>query len=738
MNSIRKLSEQAPDCIQAAQIGALLSIARAALFANLVVALLVVFFLREVVEVERLSGWLAGVVAVTLGRWVVLRRSRKAAGGVASAEAWRRAITWGALASGVIWGSSTLLVFPAHSLPHQLFVLCTLVGMMAGSAVSWSAYFPAVSAFFVPMTVFILMRLLLEAQSADAMHGLYLGLISTFLVFVLALYAFARNANRSFCALVRETERSISGERYKSLFDGAQIPMMLIDPQDGRIVDANTVACEFYGYSEDQLKEMSVLDLEAVADGEVFPYSGQEVRYHQLQQTTASGSVRRVEVYSGPVQMGELRVLFYVIHDITQRSEMEQQLKLGKLQLRTILDNMPLMAWLKDTEGHFLEVNTLHARSTGLGIPARVVGKTDADIWPKELAAKYRRDDLAVMESRNKLQAEEIGLEEGRLRWYNTVKVPILGGDGEVVGTAGYAQDITERKRTDESMRLAAAIYQSSSEAIMVTNEHNLIVEVNPAFTRITGYELDEVKGRNPRLLQSGKHDREFYQNFWHQVLSLGYWHGELWDRRKNGELYAKWVSITLIRRDDDSILYHVAQFSEITEKKKQDELVWQQANFDSLTGLPNRRLFRDRLEQEIKKANRSGGQLALLFIDLDRFKQVNDTLGHEMGDRLLAEAAKRISACVRETDTVARLGGDEFTVILPNFGEELQLERLSRKIVEQLNLPFNLGSEQAHISASIGTTLYAEGQHDADSLLRHADQAMYAAKAEGRRTESP
>jgi diguanylate cyclase (GGDEF)-like protein/PAS domain S-box-containing protein len=291
-----------------------------------------------------------------------------------------------------------------------------------------------------------------------------------------------------------------------------------------------------------------------------------------------------------------------------------------------------------------------------------------------------------------------------------------------------------EKLKTRESTRLAAAIYESSLEAVMVTDENNLILDINPAFTRITGYTLEEVAGQNPRILQSGRHDKEFYLEMWRTLESEGRWQGEIWDRRKDGELHVKWANISVIRNPDGSVYRHVAQFSDITEKKQKDALIQRQANYDFLTDLPNRRLFQDRFAQEIKWTNRTEAPLALLFLDLDRFKDVNDTLGHAKGDILLVEAARRISQCVRETDTVARLGGDEFIILLPKFSERLHLERIAQDIIHSLEKPFDLGGgDMAYITASIGITIYPDDAQDIESLLKHADQAMYAAKDEGR-----
>ncbi|HQT26717.1 MAG TPA: EAL domain-containing protein, partial [Burkholderiales bacterium] len=267
-----------------------------------------------------------------------------------------------------------------------------------------------------------------------------------------------------------------------------------------------------------------------------------------------------------------------------------------------------------------------------------------------------------------------------------------------------------------------------------ITDENNDIVDVNPAFTLLTGYTRKEVLGKNPRILQSGRHDKAFYREMWRAILERDHWKGELWGLNKDGSLHFMLTNISVIRHADGSIYRHVAQYFDITDRKQNEELIWKQANYDTLTGLPNRRLFLDRLEQETRKANRTGLSLALLFIDLDRFKEINDTLGHAKGDLLLVEAARRIRACVRETDIVSRLGGDEFTIILSDFGEHAHIERIAHDIIHALSLPFELESDNiAYVSASIGITLYPDDAGNLEELIKHADQAMYSAKAQGR-----
>ena len=296
-----------------------------------------------------------------------------------------------------------------------------------------------------------------------------------------------------------------------------------------------------------------------------------------------------------------------------------------------------------------------------------------------------------------------------------------------------YFRDISKRKEIEESMKLASLVYQSSSEAMAVTDPDGIIMDINPAFTAVTGYTREEVIGKNANILNSGRQDDSFYQAMWHSINATGTWQGEILNRRKNGEIYAEWLTINTICDENGLPYRRVELFSDITKRKESEQIIWHQANFDILTGLPNRNMFQDRLDQEIKKAQRSGQQLALMFLDLDHFKDVNDTLGHGLGDQLLKETANRISSCVRASDTVARLGGDEFTILITDLEGHSSVELISRKILQKLAEPFHLGENVVYITVSIGLTFYPEDSEDIDTLLKNADQAMYAAKSEGR-----
>ena len=289
------------------------------------------------------------------------------------------------------------------------------------------------------------------------------------------------------------------------------------------------------------------------------------------------------------------------------------------------------------------------------------------------------------------------------------------------------------RRRSDAELQLALSVYTVSKEAIVVTDADNKIIQVNPSFTTITGYAADEALGRDPKFLTSGRTSRHVYKAMWTRLMEDGHWQGEVINRRKNGEEYFELLTVSLIRNADGSPMRYVGMFADITEWKNAQDVIVRQANFDTLTGLPNRRLFRDRLEHEMKKTDRDRGQLVLMFLDLDHFKEVNDTMGHDAGDQLLIEASKRMMACVRSSDTVARLGGDEFAVILGGVPSAQLAERVAGEIITALEAPFHVKSEMAHVSASIGITIYPTDAKDAESLMKSADQSMYAAKAQGR-----
>jgi len=292
--------------------------------------------------------------------------------------------------------------------------------------------------------------------------------------------------------------------------------------------------------------------------------------------------------------------------------------------------------------------------------------------------------------------------------------------------------------RTSEtSLRLAYKVIEASHDAVMITDAKGIIQSVNPSFCKLTGYSADEALGQTPSLLSSGQHDQLFYQQMWQGLQQQGYWQGEIWNKRKNGEIYPEWLSISAVRNDQGAINQYAAIFSDITERKKREQKIHELAYFDELTGLANRRLFQDRLEQALANAKRHHHQLAVLFLDLDLFKRINDTLGHQAGDEALRQVAKRLQKASRAGESVARLGGDEFTMLVPECETKEEIVKLAQRIVAQFELPFQIQQNELALTTSVGISIYPQHGHTASELLKCADAAMYQAKESGRNNYS-
>ncbi|MFZ1766352.1 MAG: EAL domain-containing protein [Candidatus Nitrotoga sp.] len=299
-----------------------------------------------------------------------------------------------------------------------------------------------------------------------------------------------------------------------------------------------------------------------------------------------------------------------------------------------------------------------------------------------------------------------------------------------------YVNEI-ERKHAEAELRIAAVAFESQ-ESLMITNADNVILRVNRAFCENTGYTAEEVIGKKPRILNSGRHDADFYRTMWKTIRDTGAWQGEIWDRRKDGEIFPKLLTISSVKNSKGVVTHYVASHIDITERKLAEDKITELAFFDPLTHLPNRRLLQDHLKRALATSKRNGTFGAVLFIDLDQFKTLNDTSGHDKGDLLLKQVAQRIFTSVREGDTVARMGGDEFVVVLEGLADTIeeaatQTETIGRKILTAINQPYQLEGVHHHSTASIGATLFLDNATSIDDLLKHADLAMYKAKAMGR-----
>jgi len=322
---------------------------------------------------------------------------------------------------------------------------------------------------------------------------------------------------------------------------------------------------------------------------------------------------------------------------------------------------------------------------------------------------------------------------DGSQRWINDRGYALEDDAGRVALTTGVATDITELRRAENLSRLSANAFKSIGDGIIVTDASRRIVSVNEAFTAITGYSPEEILGKTPKVLSSGRHDAEFYTTMWRQVDRTGRWKGEIWDRRKDGEIFPQLLSISAVKNRSGEVDHYVGVCTDISALKRYERQLRHQALHDALTGLPNRVLFQDRFRQTVARAQRQGRRVAVLFLDLDHFKRINDSLGHPVGDLLLQAAAERLAASVRRSDTVARFGGDEFAVLLDSLEDSRNAADVAQKLIATMDHPFEVGGHQLYASVSIGISCFPADGTECETLFKNADTAMYRAKAEGR-----
>lgn len=423
--------------------------------------------------------------------------------------------------------------------------------------------------------------------------------------------------------------------------------------------------------------------------------------------------------------------------DIAERRQVEASLRASEERWSFALQGAVEGVW--DWNNQTQEMQFSRGWKEMLGFAEDEIGSDYAEwtrrVHPEDLQ-RVLAEVQANVDGKTEIYSCEYRLKakDGSWKWIlDRGMVVNRDAQGRALRMIGTHADVTERREREEALRLAAIVINTVDEAVMVTDASNLIVAVNPAFTRITGYAEAEVLGKNPHILSSGSHPQLFFKEMWTTLVATGSWRGEIRNRRKSGELYVEWLSIKLLRDERGHLINHLAVFSDISARKAEEERINHLAHYDGLTDLPNRTLITDRLRQALSKAKRDRTRMGLMFIDLDKFKPVNDNLGHAVGDLLLVEVANRLRESIRASDTVARLGGDEFVVLLPTLEQEADAVLVAEKIRYALNQPFEVAGHVLDISSSIGVAVYPEQGTDEKLLLINADIAMYHAKKSGR-----
>ncbi len=442
--------------------------------------------------------------------------------------------------------------------------------------------------------------------------------------------------------------------------------------------------------------------------------------------------------------LATMLLLNYDIHRARQNALLVEELKSLNRQLRSEAGKMAeemteslrqtaqqdrLLATIVEQSGEAIVTTDVHQRISNWNAAAeKVFGYRFDEVQGNTL-------EFLDMES---VSAAQEDYYRSQTRNGDTIHVlqtasPLLNDSGECIGEILMFHDVTRERQDHEQLQLWSLVYRHSGEAIVISDASNRILSVNESFTRITGFSAEEAIGQNPNLLASGRHTPEFYQQMWETLQSEGHWKGEIWNKRKDDSVYPEWITITTLRDESGKPTNYIAIFSDASSYKEKEARIHFLAHHDALTGLPNRTLLQDRLEQAVSKARRDGDKIAILFIDLDRFKVINDTLGHHVGDLLLKEVAQRLNASVRDSDTVCRQGGDEFIIVLPEIEEMSDVAHVAQKILENISNEFLLEGEHLRVTPSIGISVFPDDAERIDVLIKNADTAMYHAKESGR-----
>lgn len=406
--------------------------------------------------------------------------------------------------------------------------------------------------------------------------------------------------------------------------------------------------------------------------------------------------------------------------------------------LRAMLDATPDAIFFKSVDGRYLACNSACSAALGFA-PEDLLGKSSEELLPEAAAERLRTHDDSVLARGAPLRYRQRLTVPGRgPTHYETVKSPVRSACGDLIGLVGVARDVSSERQNLRRLKLASEVFDHASEGIIVTDPAGVIEAINPAFTRITGYSPEEMIGARPNKLASGRQDAAFYAAMWSALLGSGQWQGEIWNRRKSGEIYAEWLNISAVRDEEGRLEHYVGIFSDITPIKSHEAKLDHMAHHDALTDLPNRVLLTDRMELAMRRAAREHELIGIVFIDLDRFKHINDVHGHGIGDMVLQGVARRIAGALRDGDTVARIGGDEFVALLEDIDSAEAADHAAHRIFASLEAPLPVAGREFQVGASIGISLFPRDGHTIQELIRKADAAMYRAKERGRDGVAP
>ena len=536
-----------------------------------------------------------------------------------------------------------------------------------------------------------------------------------------------------------QTEQALrfSEQKFASIFQQCPDILVIARHEDGRLVEVNRAFEQQTGVpvAEAIGKTASELDIWAIpgiGPGLLKRLQGESLHNLEMPFRSRDGRIFTGLLSAQAFQLAEIKALVVTVRDISQLKVTQQLLQVSEEKFAKAFHASPdglLITRLSD--GLLLEANEGFSRITGYSASEAANRSTlELGIWANPEDRTNLIEQLKLHGSVRDFMAS-IRTREGEIRLCELSAQLMPIGDEPCLLT--IARDVTERHAMQVKLLQAATVFESTAEGVMITDTKQRITAVNRAFSEITGYSEAEALGKTPGLLSSGQHDSAFFSAMWFQLEQRGHWQGEIWNRRKNGEIYPEWLTISAVRDKTKRITHFVGVFADISSLKHAQARLDYQAHHDPLTGLPNRMLFETRLRAALEDARADDRQGAVLFIDLDRFKHINDSLGHPVGDQLLSSIATRLKEQLRDIDTVARLGGDEFIILLPGLHQAGDAQLVAQKLLNCFNLPFSVEDNDLFISASIGISLYPDDGLDVATLVKNADAAMYHSKAKGR-----
>jgi len=535
----------------------------------------------------------------------------------------------------------------------------------------------------------------------------------------------------------KQNEEKLLNESKKNsaLLRNASDGIHIID-SEGNIFEVSDSFCNMLGYQREELIGMNISMIDANFPAtELSTVINDQLNRQQRSQFETlhkrkDGSIISVEVSGYPLDLNGRRVLFNSSRDISERKHIEDTLRESEARFRQMFERHSAIMLLVDPEnGKIMDANSSAEHFYGYTLD-HLREMTIEDINTQTRAQIDYEMRQAYEQNRNYFIFEHRRM-DGSVCTVEVHSSPVVVNGVRLLFS--IIHDITDRKRAEENLRITAGVFGISQEAILITDANNNIVDVNPAFSRITGYSRNEVIGKNPRLLSSGHQNKAFYTQMWDSLNRDKAWRGEVWNRRKSGQIYPELLSISVLCENSGKVIRYVAVFSDISHIKEHEAELISAAHFDALTGIPNRILLADRMKQAIAQTSREHNMMAVCYLDLDGFKPINDAMGHEAGDDVLIEVAKRIGNTIRGGDTSARLGGDEFVVLLLGLDRGEECVSTLERMLATIAAPITIQNKTVSVSASIGVSIYPIDDQDPDTLLRHADQAMYVAKQSGK-----